>query len=47
MAAQWGNLFSMFCQKLIATQNCLLVYGIHSIFDSLLINQLKKDIVFN
>ena len=32
----------MLCQKLIATQNCLLVYGMQSVFDSLFVNQVKS-----
>jgi hypothetical protein len=31
----------LFCQKLIATLNCPLVYVMPSVFDSLLTNQLK------
>ena len=31
-------------KKLVATQNCVLVYGIHSGFDSLLVNQLKSKL---
>ena len=38
LVARSGKLF---CQKLNATQNRLLVYGIRSVFDSLLVNQLN------